>query len=64
DFTREQSTGMRVAARGDDEDGAPAAAQFPYGLEPTKLETVNIMRDFLELSAKQPTTARAKDKAQ
>jgi carboxyl-terminal processing protease len=63
DFTREQSTGMRVASKGDDEDGSPAASKFPYGLEPTKLETVNIMRDFLELNSRQPTTAKAVDSA-
>lgn len=62
-FTREQSTGMRVAARTDDEEGGSDAAKFPYGLEPTKLETVNILRDFLELNSKQPTTAKATDKA-
>ena len=50
DFTREQSTGMRMAKRDDDEDAEPASAKFPYGLEPMKLETVNIMRDFLELT--------------
>jgi len=61
DFTREQSTGMRMAKRDDDEDAEPATAKFPYGLEPMKLETVNIMRDFLELTTKQPTTAKAED---
>lgn len=59
EFTREQSTGMKMAKREDDEDSEPAAAKFPYGLEPMKLEAVNIMRDFLELTTKQPTTAKA-----
>ncbi|MES2597841.1 MAG: carboxy terminal-processing peptidase [Verrucomicrobiota bacterium] len=59
DFTREQSTGMRMAKRDDDEDAEPAAAKFPYGVEPMKLEAVNIMRDLLEL--KQPTTAKAEE---
>jgi carboxyl-terminal processing protease len=59
DFTREQSTGMRMAKRDDDEDAEPTAAKFPHGLEPMKLEAVNIMRDFLELTTKQPTTAKA-----
>lgn len=61
DFTREQSTGMRMAKRDDDEDAEPATAKFPYGIEPMKLEAVNIMRDFLELTTKQPTTAKAED---
>jgi carboxyl-terminal processing protease len=60
-FTREQSTGMRVAARADDDEGASEASKFSYGIEPTKLETINIMRDFLELGSKQPTTAKTTD---
>lgn len=59
DFTREQSTGMRMAKRDDDEEAEPAAAKFPYGLEPMKLEAVNIMRDYLDLTTKRPTTAKA-----
>ncbi len=62
-FTREQSTGMKMAAKADGEEGASELSKFPYGLEPTKLETVNIMRDFLELTSKRPTTAKAEDKA-
>lgn len=61
-FTREQSTGMKMAAKADGEEGGSDASAFPYGLEPTKLETVHILRDFLELSGKQPTTARAEEK--
>lgn len=60
-FTREQSTGMRVAAK-EDGDAASDMDRFPYGLEPVKLETVNIMRDLVELSTHQPTTARAEEK--
>lgn len=62
-FTREQSTGMKMAANRDGEEGASDGSKFPYGLEPTKLETVHILRDFLELTGKQPTTARADEKA-
>lgn len=61
DFTREQSTGMKMAAKADGEDTASELAKFPYGLEPTKLETVNIMRDFLDLTTKRPTTAKAEE---
>lgn len=61
-FSREQSTGMRMAQKADDEDAEPAGSKFPYGLEPMKLETVNILRDFLELTTKQPTTAKAEEK--
>jgi carboxyl-terminal processing protease len=62
DFSREQSTGMRMAKKSDDEDAEPSGSQFPYGLEPMKLETINILRDYLELSGKQSTTAKAEDK--
>ncbi|TDU73106.1 carboxyl-terminal processing protease [Prosthecobacter fusiformis] len=62
-FTREQSTGMKMAAKEDGEDAASELAKFPYGLEPVKLETVNIMRDFLDLTTKRPTTAKAEEKA-
>ena len=62
DFSREQSTGMRMAKKTDDEDAEPTGSKFPYGLEPMKLETVNIMRDFLELTTKQPTTAKTEEK--
>jgi len=62
-FTREQSTGMKMSAKADGEDGASEIAKFPYGLEPTKLEAVNILRDFLELTTKRPTTAKAEEKA-
>lgn len=62
DFSREQSTGMRMAKKSDDEDAEPSGSQFPYGLEPMKLEAINILRDYLELSGKQPTTAKAEDK--
>lgn len=64
DFTREQSTGMRMAKKDDDEEeSGPASSKFPYGLEPMKLETVNVMRDFIDLTAKRPTTAKAEGAA-
>ncbi len=62
-FTREQSTGMKMAAKSEGDEGGSDSAKFPYGLEPTKLEAIHILRDYLELSGKQPTTAKTDDKA-
>jgi len=56
DFTKEQTTGMRMAAS-DDDDDASSDAQFPYGIEPVKLETLHILRDLIELTSHQPQTA-------
>ncbi len=63
DFTREQSTGMRLAkGRNDDESGANDGSKFPYGVEPMKLEAIHIMRDLVELiSGSQPATAKANE---
>jgi carboxyl-terminal processing protease len=60
-FSREQSTGMRMAKKSDDEDAEPEGSQFPYGVEPVKLETINILRDFLELTTKTPATAKVEE---
>ncbi|SKB00676.1 carboxyl-terminal processing protease [Prosthecobacter debontii] len=60
-FTREQSTGMKMAAKADGEEGSELS-KFPYGVEPMKLEAINIMRDFLDLTTKRPTTAKADEK--
>ena len=62
DFTREQSTGMRLAASRDDDEGRSTGSKFPYGLEPVKLETIHIMRDLIELGGAAPTTAGTGDK--
>lgn len=62
DFTREQSTGMRMAARSSDDDGSNGGSKFPYGFEPVKLETIHIMRDLLDLGGAQPTTAKTEEK--
>lgn len=59
-FTREQSTGMKMAAR--DDDDAASGAKFPYGVEPVKLETINVLRDLLELGVQKATTAKAEEK--
>jgi len=59
DFTTEMRNGMRMAG-GEDEESTDEQAKYPYGLEPTKLETVYIMRDFIELlNNGQPATADA-----
>jgi len=58
-FTKEQSTGMRMAANDDDDDSGADNSQFPYGIEPVKLESLNILRDFIELSTLPGRTANA-----
>lgn len=58
DFTSEMRNGMRMAA-GEDGESTDEESKYPYGLEPTKLETVHIMRDLIELMNGQPATAEA-----
>ncbi len=60
-FTKEQATGMKLATNTADDDGESTAetAQFTYGIEPVKLETLNILRDWIELIGHQPRTAAA-----
>lgn len=58
DFTSEMRNGMRMAA-GEDGEATDEESKYPYGLEPTKLETVHIMRDLIELMNGQPATAEA-----
>ncbi|MFZ4763789.1 MAG: carboxy terminal-processing peptidase [Roseimicrobium sp.] len=60
-FTKEQATGMRMAANDDDDDGNGEDSQFPYGIEPVKLETLNILRDLVEFTARHPQTANASE---
>jgi carboxyl-terminal processing protease len=57
--TKEQTTGMRLAsgASTDDEEVPAENSQFTFGVEPVKLETINIMRDWIDLSSHQPQTA-------
>lgn len=61
DFTKEDSTGMRMAASDDDDDGATSDAQYPYGIEPVKLETLHILRDLIEIGGHQPQTANTSE---
>lgn len=61
DFTKEDSTGMRMAASDDDDDNAASDAQFPYGIEPVKLEALHILRDLIEISGHQPQTANTSE---
>jgi carboxyl-terminal processing protease len=59
DFTTEMRNGMRMAT-GEDGEPMDEEAKYPYGLEPTKLETVFIMRDLIDLlNGGQPATADA-----
>jgi len=61
-FTREQSTGMRLANNGNqdsDEEFSAENSQFPYGFDPVKLETLNILHDWIDLNGHRPQTANA-----
>jgi carboxyl-terminal processing protease len=64
-FTKEQATGMKLANNAKDEDGESTSenSQFAYGVEPVKLETLNVLRDWIELGGHQPHTAHAGDSA-
>jgi len=64
-FTKEQATGMKLASNARDEDGESTTenSQFAYGVEPVKLETLNILRDWIELFGHQPQTAHAGESA-
>jgi carboxyl-terminal processing protease len=61
DVSSEQRSGMRVAKE-DKEEGAGGVSDFPYGIEPPKLEAVNILRDLMQALSKQPTTAETSGK--
>jgi len=60
EVTREQRSGMRVAKDEKSEDGG-GSSDFPYGIEPPKLEAINILRDLIQLRGSQPTTAERKN---
>lgn len=60
DVTSEQRSGMRVAAEAEGDEKTPA--EFPYGIEPAKLETLNILRDYIQVLSGQPTTAESSAK--
>ena len=59
DFSDEDSTGMRMGENGPRAGRGTSGADFPHGLEPVKLETLNILRDLIELTEEQPKTATA-----
>ena len=51
---------MRLASNTlDDDEQAADNSQFSFGVEPIKLETINILRDLIDLSSRQPQTAHA-----
>ncbi len=60
-YTKEQATGMRVAASEDDEDGTADMKLFPYGMDPVKLETLNIIRDLIQISTHPAATANTSE---
>jgi carboxyl-terminal processing protease len=63
-FTKEQSTGMRLANSGNqdsDDEFSGENSQFPYGFDPVKLETLNILHDWIDLSNHRPQTANASE---
>lgn len=62
-FTKEQTTGMRTAAvtEDDEENPSEAGSQFPFGIEPAKLETLHILTDLIELSKTLPQTANTSE---
>jgi carboxyl-terminal processing protease len=60
DVTSEQRSGMRVAEDAEGDDKSPS--EFPYGIEPAKLETLNILRDYIQVLSGQPTTAETSAK--
>jgi len=61
DVSSEQRSGMRVAKE-DKEEASGGVSDFPYGIEPPKLEAVNILRDLMQALSKQPTTAETSGK--
>lgn len=63
-FTKEMNSGMRTAAAKDDEGGGSDGSKFPYGIEPVKLETINILRDLIDLDHKPTTAAKSEGKPQ
>lgn len=58
-LSKEDTSGMRLAKNVSPDDDEPVSenAQFTYGIEPVKLETISILRDWIEISAHQPQTA-------
>jgi len=60
DFSEEDSTGMRMGEKDEDDEDAPA--EYPYKMEPFKLEALNIIRDLIDLTAAE-RTAKAKGSA-
>ena len=63
DFSKESSSGMRLAKNAVTDDDEPVAenSQFPFSIEPVKLETINIIRDWIDLSSHQPQTANTNE---
>ncbi|MBK8094898.1 MAG: carboxy terminal-processing peptidase [Verrucomicrobiaceae bacterium] len=63
-FTKEQNTGMRTAKKEDEEEEtASDGSKFPYGVEPVKFETVQVLRDLIQHEQKLTTAVKPTDPA-
>lgn len=61
-LTREQMSGMRMASKSEDDEENPDEGKYPYGIEPSKLESFNVIRDMIELQNGAPATAKSNEK--
>ncbi|MGK0190775.1 MAG: carboxyl-terminal processing protease [Verrucomicrobiales bacterium] len=50
EFSEEDQTGMRLAEDEDEDEDAEEKDEFPFGVDPTKLETIHILEDLIELT--------------
>lgn len=54
-FTKEDDTGMRLGKQ-DDED-EDESLEYPFGFDPTKRESLNVLSDLIDLTAKKDTAS-------
>jgi carboxyl-terminal processing protease len=48
-----------MSSKAEDDGDATEGGKFPYGIEPVKLETLNVIRDMIALNKGAPATAKA-----